>query len=550
MRYGVSTTHTMLNYRSYLPGRVAHWPLWQHVLAVAVAAVLVLTVVRHFTAAAPTETQAPSGSSYVQVATVGELASQAGPLTVVGSVKSKSEATILAQTAGEITSLSASIGDRVVAGQTLGSFENSSQRAAVTQAQGAYDAAQASLDKLTGTTATNSSIGSQQAQTAAANAGSSLTIALRSAYAAFDDAVHAKADTLFVDPRSSTPKLLTFTIPDSQLVINIENQRLALNAVFADMQTAADVNSSVDPAVRTTQLLADAVKVGAFLDDAIRAMNQAVPNNYFTAAQIATYQASLAAARTEAVAAVSGVTSAKSAYDAALTGAQTASNTATGGTQSDIAAARASLKSAQGSLDAARAALAKTIIRSPISGTIVSLPVTRGDFVANFAQIATVSNPGALYIEAQITPTDAKTVVVGNGAVVERSYPGVTTFVAPALDPLTGKIQVKVGLTGSQAGLTDGEAVNVSLDRTQSTKVTKTQSVLSIPITAVKITPAGPVVFSVSASSTLEAHTLTLGSILGDKVVVTGIASDTEIITDARGRSAGESVVVATSSTD
>lgn len=535
------------NYRSYLPARIAHLPGWQHALGVAVLAILVLTAVRHFTAAAPTDSQAPSGNAYVQVATVGELASQAGPLTVVGNVKSKSEATILAQTAGEITSLTASIGDRVGAGQVLGSFENASQRAAVTQAQGAYDAAQAQLDKLTNTTAANTSIGSEQAQTAAQNAASSLTVALRSAYAAFDDAVHAKADTLFVDPRASTPKLLTFTIPDSQLVINIENQRLGLNAVFADMQKVADVNSTVDPAVRTAQFLADAVKVGTFLDDAIRAMNQAVPNNYFSATQIATYQASLAAARTEAVTAVAAVTSAKSGYDAALTGAQTANNTATGGTQSDIAAARAALKSAQGSLDAARAALSKTIIRSPISGTIVSLPVTRGDFVANFAQIATVSNPGALYIEAQITPTDARTIAVGNGAIVERSYPGVITFVAPALDPLTGKIQVKVGLTGSQAGLTDGEAVNVSLDRTKSTKVTKTQSVLSIPIVAVKITPAGPVVFSVTASSTLEAHTLTLGSILGEKVVVSGIAPELQIITDARGRSAGESVVVATS---
>lgn len=536
----------MQNYRTYLPRVIRDLPLWQHLLGLAVILIVALFAGRHFLATDVAETAVPSGNSYVQLATVGDLATQAGPLTVVGTVKSKSEATILAQTSGEIVSLSASIGDRVGAGQVLGQFENASQRAALTQAQGAYDAAQAAFEKLTNTTAANSSIGSQQAQTAAQTAGASLSIALRSAYSAFDDAVHAKADTIFVDPRASLPKMLTFTIPNSQLVIDIENQRQGLNTALADMQAIADVNAPGDPGVRATRLLSDAVKIGTFLDTAVTAMNQAVPNNYFSTTQLAAFQASLSAARSEAVAAASAVTSAKGAYDAALSGAQTASNSAGGGTTSDIASARAALKSAQGSLDAARASLDKTIIRSPISGTIVSLPVTRGDFVAGFAQIATVSNPGALYIEAQITPSDAKTIAVGGGAVIERSYPGTITFVAPALDPLTGKIQVKVGLTGAQAGLTDGEAVNVSLDRIKNgSKTQKQSSTLSIPIVSVKITPAGPVVFTVTASSTLEAHPIKLGSILGEKIVVSGIPSDTEIITDARGRSAGESVIVA-----
>ncbi len=536
----------MQNYRSYLPRVIRDLPLWQHAVGLAVLLIVALFAGRHFLAKDVAETAAPSGNSYVQLATVGDLATQAGPLTVVGTVKSKSEATILAQTSGEIVSLSASIGDRVGAGQVLGQFENASQRAALTQAQGAYDAAQAAFEKLTNTTAANSSIGSQQAQTAAQTAGASLSIALRSAYSAFDDAVHAKADTIFVDPRASLPKMLTFTIPNSQLVIDIENQRQGLNAALADMQAVADVNAPGDPAARATRLLADAVKIGTFLDTAVTAMNQAVPNNYFSTTQIATFQASLSAARSEAVAAASAVTSAKGAYDAALSGAQTASNSAGGGTTSDIASARAALKSAQGSLDAARASLDKTIIRSPISGTIVSLPVTRGDFVAGFAQIAVVSNPGALYVEAQVTPDDAKTIAIGNTAIVDHNYPGVITFVAPALDPLTGKIQVKIGFTGSQAGLTDGETVTVSLDRNKSISSKAKSAVLTIPIVALKVMPQGPVVFTVSTSSTLVANLVTLGTILGDKVIVSGIVPELVIITDARGHAAGERVIVAT----
>jgi multidrug efflux pump subunit AcrA (membrane-fusion protein) len=256
----------MFAYRSYLPAAVRDLPAWQHAAGAVVAAVVILIVARHFTAAAPAASAAPSGNSYVQLSTVGDLASQAGPLSVVGEIKSKAEATILAQSSGEIVSLPHSIGDRVGAGSVIGQLENSSQRAALTQAQGAYDSAQAALEKLTNTTSANTSIGSEQAQTAAQNSGSSLAIALRSAYAAFDDAVHAKADTIFVDPRSSLPKLLTFTIPNSQLVINIENQRLALNAVFADMKAAADTEATGDISVRTQRVLADAVQIGKFLD--------------------------------------------------------------------------------------------------------------------------------------------------------------------------------------------------------------------------------------------------------------------------------------------
>jgi len=65
-----------------------------------------------------------------------------------------------------------------------------------------------------------------------------------------------------------------------------------------------------------------------------------------------------------------------------------------------------------------------------------------------------------------------------------------------------------------------------------------------IPIAAAKITPKGPVVFTVS-SSTLTAIPITLGTILGDQVtVLSGLTSDADIVTDARGLSTGEVVVV------
>jgi RND family efflux transporter MFP subunit len=252
----------------------------------------------------------------------------------------------------------------------------------------------------------------------------------------------------------------------------------------------------------------------------------------------------LAAARAEVNGGVTALTASKGAYDAAVGGAQSAANTASTGTQSDIAAAQAQVKSAQGSLDLARSNLAKTIVRSPIGGTIVSLPVTQGDYVSSFAQVAVVSNPGTLYADAQVTQTDAATVAPGDTVTVEGSIPGVVTFVAPALDPTTGKIEVKVGITGDASSLTDGEAVTLALGRSEAAQSQKS-SQIRIPIIAAKILPTGPIVFSVTASSTLAAHSITLGTILGDQVVVlSGLTSDLPIVTDARGLSAGQQVVV------
>jgi len=533
---------------SRLPAFVRRFSKRTLIIASIAIAALLLIIVRHvLTTSSAATTDQTSQQTPVELSSVGSLSAQAGPLVVVGTVKSQSQATILAQTAGEIVSLNRSIGDRVTAGQVIGQFENSSQRAAVTQATGAYEAAQAALAKAEGTTAVNSGITSSQASNAATNAATALAAALTSAYATLDDSIHNKTDALFLNPRTQNPQLLQFTIPDAQLVINVNAERLAINDIFPDAEAAADPASTRDLDARTSAMLADARRANAFLADVVNAMNTAVPNSNYTSATIAADQASVTAARSAVVGVISSLTTAKSAYDAALAGAQTASNTATAGTQSDIAAAKANLKSAQGTLAAANASLEKTIIRSPISGTIVSLPVTQGDYVTTYSPVAIVSNPGALYVDAQVTSDDAQTIAVGNAATVEGTVAGTITFVAPALDPSTGKIEVKVGLTGDQGSLTDGEAVSLSLTRNKVAQTT-TGTMITIPIVAVKITPDGPVVFTLSTSSALVAQPITLGAILGNRVIISGISTDTQIITDARGHSAGETVVVATSS--
>jgi RND family efflux transporter MFP subunit len=535
----MNTLHKFISYVRSLPRLYS--------IGGAVLLVIVIGTGVHFivTRAAP-QASIAAQVSHVQVSTVAGLSSQTGPLTVTGTVTSLNQATILAQAGGEIVSLSHALGDHVDAGSVIAVFENSSQQAAVLQAQGAYDAAEAALSKQNGSSATNSSLSSSQAATAAANAASSVHSALVSVYSAFDDAVHTKADTLFSNPRGTSPKLVPITIPDSQLVVNIENERGELENVLSDAESNASASANLDTSISSS--LADAQKVETFLNDIIDGVNKGVPNQFYSAAALSADQAMLSGARTEVVSAVSGLTSAKAAYDSAQSGAATAANTATAGTGSDIAAAQASVKQAQGALNAAQANLAKTIIRSPVSGTIVSLPITKGDYVNQSSQVAVVSNPHALQVDAYVTSDDAHTLVVGGTALVGDTTRGVITSIAPALDPTTGKIDVKIGIVGDQSALTDGETVTVTLTRSTApaTAASSSKNII-IPIAAAKITPQGPVIFTVSASSTLISSPITLGTIFGDQVtVLSGLTPQMEIVTDARGLTDGQTVVVDT----
>lgn len=499
---------------------------------------------------APAEATLPPVLSHVTVASVAGLSSVNGPLPVTGKVTSLNQASILAQSAGEITSLQVHLGSHVSAGQVLATFENSSQRAAVQQAEGSYEGALAALTKVSGSTATNAGISSGQAASSAANAATAALTSMQSAFAAMDDAVHTKADSMFSNPHSITPQIL-MTLPDNQLAITLQNQRSQMDAVIADVSKHASDTSTSNIDLNAVAIAANGQTVLAFLNNLVSAANQAVTAQNMSATTLATYQTAAGAARSEVVAALSALSTAKGAFDSAQSGAQTAANTATTGSQNDIAAAEASVKQALGALNAVRANLEKTIVRSPISGTVVSLPVTRGDFVSTFAQVATVSNPGALEIQANVTPTDAKTVVVGGKATIGQSnIAGIITAIAPALDPTTGKIQVKVGITGDASSITDGDTVNVSLARsTQKSpdiKIPTPINVISIPIAAAKITPQGAVVFTV-ASSTLVARPVKLGAIQGGQVIVNeGLTSDMDIVVDARGLTDGQEVVVDT----
>ena len=121
-------------------------------------------------------------------------------------------------------------------------------------------------------------------------------------------------------------------------------------------------------------------------------------------------------------------------------------------------------------------------------------------------------------------------------------------FIAPALGSDDRQDRSEDRHFGESSALADGDTVTVALTRStvpveRFLRASNDHTAHHSHIAA-KITPKGPVVFTVS-SSTLVANPVVFGAITGDQVViVSGVTPEMDIVTDARGLSDGETVIV------
>ena len=191
--------------------------------------------------------------------------------------------------------------------------------------------------------------------------------------------------------------------------------------------------------------------------------------------------------------------------------------------------------------------LEKTFVRTPISGTLNTLSLKRGDFVSALAPAATISNNTALQVETFITRDDKDEIAIGSIALINGKYNGIVTSIAPGLDPLTRKIKVNIGIESTNANLIHGDSVRISISR--ESKINEEsedkQQRFIVPISTLKVESDHILVFTVLPDNTLSAHKVVEGPLLGDKVVIVeGLTPEMEIVLDARGLRAGDTVIL------
>lgn len=524
-------------------------------IAVIVALVLLIGTIVYVVTSKNETTQAEIvRRSEVMLASVGNLSSDTAPLPVVGEVKSVTSADLHAEAGGRVTGVYVKLGDRVAAGQIIAETENSAQRAAVLQAEGALDSAQANLEKVEKGARSEelaiSETGAQSAKDTLAQTRIATANAIRSAYATNDDLIHSKLDALFSNPRSVSPQFNPYT-SDSMLVNTIKNSRVQIERILTEEEArGATLSENSDLKAELARAQADTQAIRIFIDNVSQALNKAIASQAVPQEAIDGYVALASASRSTvsgSLSALSGAAQELNAREAGLVTAQKQlEQTQTGAQSEDIAASQAAVKQSQGMYNSALSALEKTRIRTPISGSVNNLSIATGDFVSPQQSVAVVANNNALEVVAYVTEEDQSSVVRGGLAIIEGSIPGTITRVAPALDPVTRKIEVRIGLP-SDAPVSDGQSVRVEIQRAYDATqaAAAANEPIAIPISAVKIEPTRTIIFTLDADNALIAHPVRMGPLMGDKVrILEGLTPDMRIVTDARGLKEGQVVEV------
>jgi len=467
----------------------------------------------------------------VRVANVGAL-SGSSELSLVGTVSSVSEVKLESEVSGRITSVPVTLGQTVEAGTIIASIENSAEYAAVLQAEGSYESALAAAAK--------SNIGVEDARTTLLTAKQTAINANRGAITTSTSIILSTLDNFFTNPRSPTPGLRVNVTLSSQ----VNDERYKFNAMLDEWQReVANMNTLDDTDLHEVYLnsaIEKISRVSSMVDVFIKALPKQSPDEIFTEATIAELQVSLSTAKSSLNSQISTL---ESAINGLKNAEQALASAELSGTSSNLSAANASVKQALGVLKAAQASYNKTIIRTPIGGTLNTLAVKTGDYIAPGTFVANVANNDASVIKTFISDSDRDRVTLGQEVTINGNASGTVVAIAPGIDPVTKKAQVDINSDSST--LVNGATVRVIIPAQEDTTRVEDNSPIIIPVSALKVEANRKVVFILKDDQTLVAQEVKEGTLQGTSIIIeSGLTRDMNIVTDARGLNEGDKVEV------
>ncbi len=508
--------------------RLYSWYGKKVVVAVIVLIALLVSAGIYFYIASKTNSvvEVVTAKSEVMTKKVSDIGS-ANTFSSIGTVQAISEARLQTEAGGRVTSVRTEIGKTVAAGTVLATIENANESATLLQAQGAYEAA------VAGARSGQVSVGG--AQTSLQTAQTNAITTFQNSYITVDTILHNEVDTLF---SLSGGKAIGFKLNSKTVsppTLNAERNTLETVVVAwaqsKNTVSASNIVSQLDAAK------ADTLRIASFIDILSIIATDQDASASFTEVDKNALEATLHGARIALNAQLQQLEGAKTTITASQKGLEQAQIS---GSSNMPSASSAQIKIALGSLRGAQANYEKTLIRTPISGVVNALYLKTGEYVGMSVPAAIVANNNGLEIETSVGEDDREKITIGAKVIIDGSTEGVITAVGGAIDPTTGKVAVKVSVTQDRQ-LKNGSTVSVVF--TQGEKATFAE--ITIPLSSLKMTGAGPVAFAVGNDNKLTAIALELGTISGDSVVVKkGLTADSIIVVDARGLKEGQEVVV------
>lgn len=495
---------------------------------VLVAALTVYLV--FFTGAEPKDTEEVGGK--VPNVLVASAANTSGDstFTAVGTLLAVSEAKLQTESGGRIVGVYTELGATVRAGSIIARLEGSSESAQLLQAQGAYEAAQAG--------AQSSGVSVEGAATSLSSAQTSGITTFQNTYITVDSVIRNDLDELFT---FSNGQVTGFRLDASGKapVINLEREELEKVLIQWSQQKVSISPSTV------VSLLTDArtktLRIIKFVDTINALIVDQDVNASFTQVDKDVLETTLRTSRVALNGVLQQLEGASTAIDGASKGLQQAQ---IAGSSVVPSASSAQVKIALGSLRAAQANYEKTLVRTPITGVVNALYLKAGDYAQPATAAAIIANNNrGLEVSTSISQEESVLIKVGDEVSINKVATGTVAAIGGSIDPTTGKVAVKISVDENMA-LQNGSTVSVTFV----TKTNSDQTEISIPLSAVKMTGSGPIVFTVDGEKkTLIANPITLGNIRGDVVLVTeGITRETQIVLDGRGLKEGTVVTIET----
>lgn len=422
-----------------------------------------------------------SSNNNSQVFTV-KVADVVQKVIVTGNTKAVHAVELGFETAGKVSSVSADVGTRVYAGQTLVSLDSSETYADVLKAKANLVSEQARLDEIKkGTRPEEITIAEADVE----NAKNTMTTKMLDSFVKSDNAIYNNVDQFFSNPRTANPQF-NLNTSDSQLKTDIVNDRMRVEDVLSAWKNnTADISTAGIAKVKTNLGI-----INTFVQKVATVVNAQTTGGGVTQATIDGYKASMSNAREDMTTAMNSIATAEGGL---ISAQNTLSLKKVGSTPETIAAEQALVMQNDAAVKSAEAKLGKTTLRSPISGVVTKQDAKVGEIVTSGKVVVSVISDNDLEIEANVSEISIGKVAMGNPVVMNfdafpnSTFDGTVAKIEPAETIIDGVVNYKVTVAFAKTYPEIKSGLTAKLEIMTATKV----GVLIVPQYAIVKTDAG-----------------------------------------------------------
>lgn len=351
-------------------------------------------------------------------------------VSVTGYLEPVAKINLAFPVGGYISALFVEEGEEVLGGTVVAVLDGGIQQSTLHEAQTRVERERALLRDITAPLRDEEralkNVSVANAQLAVERSRESARTVLARAFVFADDAIHEKADELFENTQSDSPKLgVSFSYGNTKYILqasdDLENQinaeRRVVGQVLIDMQARAqNPDSEVEEALLATDN--DLKTIESFLTKLALVANKYVFDDSINQVVYESFQTSVTSARTAISTARSEVSTAYTAYTSAVASlvlAESDRNLSEAGVSSDtIAAQKASVATALAAVGTASERAKDTVLTVPFDGVLSRVDFEVGEIVSPYQPVAQLITQGVSEVEVFIPEADIANVKLGD----------------------------------------------------------------------------------------------------------------------------------------